>query len=128
LFERFYQTNTSHDGAGIGLALVKELVQLYEGTIDTRLNNKQLTIIVKLPLHSNLKHAIVRSTQSDIKLQPMEIEEHSNDLPIVLVVDDHPEIRNVITSIFESDFKVFQSKNGKEALALAQKEIPDAII
>src|SRR5690606_37785293 len=35
LFERFYQTNTSNDGAGIGLALVKELVQLYKGTIDT---------------------------------------------------------------------------------------------
>jgi CheY-like chemotaxis protein len=58
----------------------------------------------------------------------MEIEEHTNDLPILLVVDDHPEIRNVIASIFESDFKVLQSKNGKEALALAQKEIPDAII
>ena len=110
LFERFYQTNTSNDGAGIGLALVKELVQLYEGTIDTGLNNQQLTVTVRLPLHSNLKHAIVTSTQSDVEHQPIDIEAHSNDLPILLVVDDHPEIRNVIGSIFESDFKVLQSK------------------
>lgn len=128
LFERFYQTNSSNDGAGIGLALVKELVKLYEGTIDTRLNNQQLTITVRLPLHSNLKHAIVRSTYNDHELQPMGIEEHTNGFPFLLVVDDHPEIRNVIASIFESDFNLLQAKNGKEALALAQKEIPDAII
>lgn len=128
LFERFYQTNTSNDGAGIGLALVKELVQLYEGTIDVQLNNQQLAFAVKLPLHSNLKHAIVTSSRVESESQTSETDETANDLPIVLVVDDHPEIRNVIASIFETDFKVLQSKNGKEALTLAQKEIPDAII
>lgn len=128
LFERFYQTNTSNDGAGIGLALVKELVQLYEGTIDVQLNNQQLAFAVKLPLHSNLKHAIVISSRVESESQTSETDETANDLPIVLVVDDHPEIRNVIASIFETDFKVLQSKNGKEALTLAQKEIPDAII
>src|SRR5690606_13306502 len=121
-------TNTSNDGAGIGLALVKELVQLYEGTIDVQLNNQQLAFAVKLPPHSNLKHAIVTSSRVESESQTSETDETANDLPIVLVVDDHPEIRNVIASIFETDFKVLQSKNGKEALTLAQKEIPDAII
>jgi DNA-binding response OmpR family regulator len=49
-------------------------------------------------------------------------------LPILLVVDDHSEIRSVITSIFETDYKVMQAKNGKEALTLAQKDIPDIVI
>lgn len=128
LFERFYQTNTSNDGAGIGLALVKELVQLYEGTIDTHLNNQQLTITVRLPLHSNLKHAIVTPIHKEQEYQLTEFEAHTSDLPILLVVDDHPEIRTVVASIFEPNFKVLQAKNGSEALIMAQKEIPDAII
>jgi signal transduction histidine kinase/DNA-binding response OmpR family regulator len=128
LFERFYQSKTSNDGAGIGLALVKELVQLYEGTIDVQLNNQQLTFTVKLPLHSNLKHAIVTSSHGKSESQTSETDETANDLPIVLVVDDHPEIRQVIAAIFENDYQVLQAKNGKDALQMAQKEIPDIVI
>ncbi len=128
LFERFYQTNTSNDGTGIGLALVKELVQLYEGKIATNLDNRELRFKVTLPLHPNLKNALIRPTLGEVENENAEAIENNNDLPILLVVDDHPDIRTVITSIFESEFRVINAKNGKEALALAQKEIPDCII
>ncbi|MEA1787332.1 response regulator [Arenibacter sp. GZD96] len=128
LFERFYQSNTNNDGAGIGLALVKELVQLYEGKIDTNLNSNQLTFTVTLPLRSNLKHAVVTTTPREFDHLPIETGENTQDLPILLVVDDHPEIRTIIASIFEVEFKVIFATNGKEALVMAQREIPDCIV
>src|SRR5690606_22191494 len=35
LFERFHQTDEENEGFGIGLALIKELVDLYKGKIET---------------------------------------------------------------------------------------------
>ena len=36
IFERFYQTNEQNQGTGIGLALVKELIELHKGAIEVK--------------------------------------------------------------------------------------------
>lgn len=127
LFERFYQKNETNQGVGIGLALVKELVDLYKGKIETTLENNKLSFIVQLPLSISNENAVVIPPKN--KEETIENVIHKDsELPILLLVDDNAEIRNVLKDIFKNDYKILEAPDGQIALKLAQKEIPDCII
>ncbi|VXB70458.1 Histidine kinase-, DNA gyrase B-, and HSP90-like ATPase [Flavobacterium sp. 9AF] len=133
LFDRFYQKNTHQKGAGIGLALVKELIGLYEGTIHTNLENDLLTIAFEIPLHMHLKNAIISHSNenefvSNLLISQEQNNEISDELPVLLIADDNASIRSVLKDIFKDEFKIYEAENGKEALKIAEKEIPDCIV
>ncbi len=127
LFERFYQKNELKQGVGIGLALVKELVDLYNGTISTAVENGELSFIVTLPLAVANENAVVIPTKAEnITIEnaiPNDVE-----IPVLLIVDDNSEIRAVLRDIFKNDYQIIEAQDGEEAVQLAQKEIPDCII
>ena len=127
LFERFYQKNETQQGVGIGLALVKELVDLYKGTIATSVENGELAFVVNLPLAAANENAVVIPS----KISSTNIEnsiDGKTELPILLIVDDNADIRSVLKDIFKNDYQILEAQDGEEALILAQKEIPDCII
>ncbi len=127
LFERFYQKMENQQGIGIGLALVKELVDLYHGKIKASIVDGVLSFSVTLPLQIDASNAIVVMTEVQDR-SITEINENKNELPILLVVDDNPEIREILISIFKSTFNVLEAEDGEKGLKIAQKEIPDCII
>ena len=126
LFERFYQKNETQQGVGIGLALVKELVDLYKGTITTTLENGQLSFMVNVPLTEAHENAVLIPTKEATPVAENIINE--TELPIVLIVDDNAEIRSIIKDIFKENYQILEAEDGVQALKIAKKEIPDCII
>lgn len=127
LFERFYQKNETQKGVGIGLALVKELVELYQGTIETQLENSTLSFVVKIPMESTLPNAIAVTKEEQKSVSNEEISSE-NELPVLLIVDDNQEIRTVLKDIFKDNYQILEAQDGEQALEIALKEIPDCII
>lgn len=134
VFERFYQEEASNEelpqGTGIGLALVKELVDLHHGSIDltTEIENGcQFTI--------RLQHGTSHFTSDQlIEKNALEQEETADTDSFerhhakILVVDDNAELREFICQRLTNSFTVIEADNGKSALASAIKNLPDIII
>lgn len=128
LFERFYQKNDSKQGTGIGLALVKELVNLYQGKLETKLENKHLSFIVWLPLDKENSNAIKIDNSNEKEQEKITNTAVNTELPILLIVDDNKDIREILKSIFIENYTIIEAENGEIGLTLSQKEIPDCII
>jgi DNA-binding response OmpR family regulator len=127
MFDYFYQKDSNTSGFGIGLTLVKELVDLYQGTIETKLISSRLHIKINLPLSKENSNAIIVNEQKEqVKTTTKEFE--NNELPLLMLVDDNADIRMILKEIFKDDFKIIEAQDGQEALKIAEKEIPDCII
>lgn len=129
IFERFYQKNEINPGVGIGLALVKELVELYKGSIDVENQQGTLTFNVMLPLDKEiLKDVAIISEDAAVEVPTVSTVTPEEDAPLLLIADDNAAIRQVVADIFASEYKILEALNGKEALKIAKKEVPDLII
>lgn len=127
LFERFYQNNDKNQGVGIGLALVKELVELYKGTIETSLESGKLSFIISLPLNKSNAKAVVIPAKIETTMLENQTKSET-EFPILLLVDDNAAIRMLLKDLFKEQFTILEAQDGEEALQIAQNEIPDCII
>ena len=151
IFERFIQTLDSAvlavEGTGIGLALTKELVEICEGNIS--LDSEQgkgssFTVLLPLPSEKpegkqTIDSPPISSAISGLEPKPLTSSKHVSprptenresgvELPAILVVEDHQELREHLVSQLQSEFEVREAQNGEEGLQLAKKHIPDLII
>ncbi|MFK7937226.1 MAG: ATP-binding protein [Saprospiraceae bacterium] len=154
IFDRFYQVDNSEsrqgEGTGIGLALVKELVDLLEGTISvTSKTNQGTTFVVTLPIHNN------QSTEATKTLQPLpppistattitvsEINQPDHNLnttsPLfeetitsksqLLIAEDNLDVTFYIQSILAEHYEIQIAKDGQEGIEKALAQVPDIII
>lgn len=137
IFDRYYQVNNvqnrSIEGTGIGLALVKNYVELQHGRVEVISNQgTDTTFSVYLPLKQEKSNAdettlpqfdnINEETKVSLKDIKLKSQYH------ILVVEDEDDLRNFIVSELQSDFKVTSALNGEEGIKLANELIPDLII
>lgn len=127
VFELFSQADTTLDrskgGLGVGLTLVRELVELHGGTVTAESPGLGLgsTFTVRLPLLAGEPAAAARPG-SDAGARPAEARR-------VLVVDDNEEAAETLAAILDMDgHEVAVARNGQQALELAQARRPDVIL
>jgi signal transduction histidine kinase/DNA-binding response OmpR family regulator len=138
LFDRFYQIDQHKEGTGIGLALVKEIVNLHKGTISATSIGNWITFKVMLPIaKADYKDDEVEEVSENKNLEKdivtsNTILENENDFdddtPILLIVEDNTDVRMYVNSIFKNDYKIIHAQNGQEGIDLAIQHIPDIII
>ncbi len=133
LFTRFYQNNNNAEGMGVGLALVKELVTLHKGTVDiTKNEESNIVFKVRLPVSREAfsKDEIFENLpgrMSEEMSGPSE-EDINEDTSVLLIVEDDPDIRAFVASIFKDKYHIIEAVNGKEGISKAMEFIPDLII
>jgi PAS domain S-box-containing protein len=129
VFEMFSQVESakerSQGGLGIGLALVKGLVSLHGGTVEAASPGlgRGSRFSIHLP-----NSAIVQQTSMP-KLD-VDGETFSGDHTIkVLVADDNRDAADSLSMLLEiSGYKAYVAHSGKEAIMVAQRERPRALV
>lgn len=150
IFDRFYQIESkganSHEGTGIGLSLVNELVEVLRGKIwvesehglgstftvqlpidavtwaDYLIANpsKEGPLLAKIPFEAEANFQTVRSTPTHLP--------QDTDAPLLLLVEDNPDLRAYMRTIFEKEYRILEAIDGQDGLNQAFEHIPDLVV
>lgn len=136
ILKRYYRArnviNSQKPGTGLGLMMVKKLIEKTGGTIDFYSEeNKGTTFTVIL---NNLKHEYnkkMSSLQNTINTNEsnevhLEADEFSNSK--ILIVEDNNELREVLVNTLGVYFQIYEAQNGQEGLDTASQIFPDIIL
>lgn len=138
IFDRFYQASNARQisGTGIGLALSKTMAELHEASLTVKSVLGQgsdfmlaLKVDEKYPdaLHEEDHNDISQSIDSDGTFSNDSVDDKISR-KLILIVEDHDDIRNYIASSLSDEYSVIAAENGVEGLEKAQSSIPDVII
>jgi PAS domain S-box-containing protein len=126
LFQAFSQADSTtakkYGGTGLGLVITRNFCQLLGGDVTvTSKPGEGSTFTITLP---DTLTAAAPTTPSDAPI----IQGGSKDVPTVLVVDDDPAARDLLTANLKgSGYRLVHAASGDEALSLARSMRPDAI-
>lgn len=159
IFDRFAQADSSgtrrFGGTGIGLALVKETLELHTGGISvsselgkgsnfhvrlrkgpppTQEDARELGPEPPRLLRRSLDLAAELDTEPPMGVAALEAlpappdAEAGPDAPRLLLVEDEEEIRGFLRKVLKPYYRLLEAGNGEEGLRLAQKERPALIV
>ncbi len=160
IFDRFWQADTSsqrkYQGVGIGLALVKELVEIQGGTVGVNSEiGKGTRFTIRLPyveadgqnfqmpaavseipdgssdmwLKDLHRQAELYPSMTSLRetIRPVETSTITS-LPRVLIADDEPDMLRYLESQLGINFQIIQAVDGQQAVEKACQFLPDVIV
>lgn len=145
LFTNFFQVadhGMQNTGYGIGLALSKNIVELHRGRISVEstpaadgMDGKTVFTVI-LPENADIPVVSPLAPETPYpENEPKEIQENAGTVEMsarykgtLLVVEDNPELRQMIVDGFSSLYRVIAAENGREGWEAAAAEIPELVI
>lgn len=153
IFDKFYQVNEDNipakPGFGIGLYLVKQLLEDHHGTIQYSSKKGEGTSFI-VGLQKGKEHFGKLAIQEHVSAQEnLLLEEISAGMePLVaakktatdglesiiseklsiLITDDNEQLRGYLVQVFKGSFIVYEAKSAEEGLKMAKEIQPDVII
>lgn len=141
IFDRFYQVanaSNKREGMGIGLSIAKEIIVLHHGKIEVESQDIGAKFIISLP-KTNQKPDNTEYTYEINRELKLKINESFPDIPIIempseskkaniLVIDDNPDVREIIKEVLSSAYRIIEAKNGLDALQKMELYKIDLII
>lgn len=136
VFEPFYQgeSDTPNIGTGVGLALVKQIIDAVEGTITAESTvDRGTTFHLSVPIRNEVGQRIAAAPETHTPLlpetgTPLADNEGEDSQCRLLVIEDNRDIAAYIGSQFADRYAVSYAENGKAGLEKAQELVPDLII
>jgi CheY-like chemotaxis protein len=134
VFDRFRQadssTTRSHGGLGLGLSIVRQIVELHGGTVTATSagRGQGATFTIRLPLDPAAS-AAAPSEQGPGDESLVAARSDSLSGRTVLVVEDHDDARELVASILSASGAVVMSATSStEALRLFSETVPDLLV
>lgn len=150
IFDRFYQAengkslNVNYDASGIGLALVKTIVERHQGKVSVISEKGYGTVFtVEIPIdkaiYDNMENVIIEKEYDAISDESPELSykilednkkifENDVEKPNIVIVEDNEELNDVMVQIFSPLYNVKSAFNGKEGLEIIRTTMPDLVI
>lgn len=141
LFNRFYQVNNStsreHDGTGIGLSLVKEFVELMNGTITVESKlGEGCTFTIQFPITNKALqledpkiNVAQRIQQPELVLKnEIPLIEDTREIPLVLIIEDNDDVAHYLKTCLKGKYRILHAPNGILGTHMAFEQIPDIVI
>lgn len=153
IFNNFYQSKNEqvkHVGWGIGLALVKSIVELHGGKISLASTPQSQQLPGTTSFTINLKREYVAASDDHIpalfetasrpfveidetekKVEVLEKEKsqaEKQETRTILIVEDNDELRTFLAESLSQKYQVMEASDGQEGLEIAVQHVPDIIV
>lgn len=121
VFDMFYQVNSSHGGgggSGIGLHIVKSLVELHQGTVRVVDNQpKGCVFIIEMPKQNEISIKQEIHEDEDVVENKQESLAEENEMQkTILLVEDNTDLLSFLRESLASEYQVLCATDGREAL------------
>jgi DNA-binding response OmpR family regulator/two-component sensor histidine kinase len=143
IFDRFHQVHAA-EGFGVGLALVRELVELLGGCV-TAASEEAVgtTFTVALPVYldsptgepnpatatpAEIDSGGPGSAAGEPTEEPEDDDDEASEEPCVLVVEDQQDLLDFMAGDLAGQYRVLKAVDGRAGLRLAVEEIPDLVL
>lgn len=153
VFDRFHQVDGSSrrlfGGTGIGLSLVKELVEFHAGSVSVDSKEGEGSFFtLELPTgreaypedrleepskatecprinRQKIEVALIENT-TPVPLTP--VEDTPGGRPVILVADDNADMLSYMVAVLSQEYRVLTAADGQEALELAVRHRPEVVV